>query len=372
MLPFLRNSRWDLLLVFGSFAHGVLLLLLPSFSENVSHYVLSVVAVAIGLWWNSNTVAHYFIHAPFFRQRFRNRLFSYWQTAVTGIPQQLWRERHLAHHAERPWKFRWGNRLISELALLLVISGLWLSIFPEWFLKGYLPGWALGLVLCQLQGHFEHVAGTTSHYGKIYNCIFFNDGYHVEHHLHPARHWRELPRTASRSESCSPLPSVLRWLEPNYLLNALERAVINKPAWQRFVIERHLLATERLLQEKEYFHRILIVGGGLFPRSAIVLRKLFPAAQITVLDLSRGNLELASQFLPPGIQLECGMFNDDYLSRYDLVVVPLAFRGSRNSFYSSIAGEKCVVLVHDWIWRPRGKSAVVSWCLLKRLNRVEV
>ena len=28
------------------------------------------------------------------------------------------------------------------------------------------------------------------------------------------------------------------------------------------------------------------------------------------------------------------------------------------------------VLVHDWIWRARGTSLIVSWLLLKRLNLV--
>jgi len=29
-----------------------------------------------------------------------------------------------------------------------------------------------------------------------------------------------------------------------------------------------------------------------------------------------------------------------------------------------------VTIVHDWIWRPRGESRVVSWLLLKRVNVV--
>ena len=53
------------------------------------------------------------------------------------------------------------------------------SLAPGIFLTVYLPGWALGLGLCFLQGHYEHAGGTTSHYGRLYNLLFFNDGYHV-------------------------------------------------------------------------------------------------------------------------------------------------------------------------------------------------
>ena len=40
---------------------------------------------------------------------------------------------------------------------------------PLFFIGVYLPGYALGIGLCWLQGHFEHVGGTTSHYGRLYN-----------------------------------------------------------------------------------------------------------------------------------------------------------------------------------------------------------
>src|SRR5262249_30481485 len=86
----LRHSRWDALLVALALAHGVLLLAFP---------VAPV--IALGVWWNSNTVAHYAIHAPFFRSRRVNALFRLYLSGLLGIPQTVWRERHLAHHAGR-------------------------------------------------------------------------------------------------------------------------------------------------------------------------------------------------------------------------------------------------------------------------------
>src|SRR5262249_41710721 len=84
----LRHSRWDALLVALAFGHGALLAVAP---------VAPV--IALGVWWNSNTVAHYFIHAPFFRSRRLNWLFELYLSGLLGIPQTIWSERHLAHHA---------------------------------------------------------------------------------------------------------------------------------------------------------------------------------------------------------------------------------------------------------------------------------
>ena len=61
--------------------------------------------IALGVWWNSNTIAHNFIHRPSFRLRWCNLLFSAYLSVILGI-QALWRERHLAHHAGVSWRWR--------------------------------------------------------------------------------------------------------------------------------------------------------------------------------------------------------------------------------------------------------------------------
>src|SRR5436190_15717333 len=72
-----------------SIAHAVALAVVPSWP-----------LIALGLWWNANTIAHNFIHRPFFRTRPANTLYSAFLSLVLGVPQRLWRARHLAHHAE--------------------------------------------------------------------------------------------------------------------------------------------------------------------------------------------------------------------------------------------------------------------------------
>ena len=99
----------------------------------------------------------------------------------------------------------------------------------------YLPGYALGLALCFLQGHFEHARGTTSHYGWLYNWCFFNDGYHAEHHSRPGEHWTRLPQQPHAEAQTSRWPPVLRWLDA-VNLDSLERALLRLPWLQRLVV----------------------------------------------------------------------------------------------------------------------------------------
>ena len=199
----LRYSPWDAVLVGLSLVHAALLLAVPS-----------IPVVGIGLWWTANTAAHNFIHTPFFRSRRLNRLYSVYLSAVMGIPQSLWRERHLRHHrgqhgaapldarddARRPAsslrcgrRWRWRLRRSSRRSTS----------------RDTRSGWCL----CFLQGHFEHARGTTSHYGWLYNWCFFNDGYHAEHHLRPGEHWTRLPRQPHARAQTSRWPPVLRWLD---------------------------------------------------------------------------------------------------------------------------------------------------------------
>src|SRR5688572_10564252 len=126
----LRHSRRDVVLIALALVHGALLVTMPS-----------APLIALGLWWNSNTIAHNFIHLPFFRSRKANRVFSVYLSLLLFLPQTLWRDRHLAHHADKPWKLRWSNQLIFEL---FVIVMLWLfaaSLGASFFFTVWLPGW---------------------------------------------------------------------------------------------------------------------------------------------------------------------------------------------------------------------------------------
>jgi Fatty acid desaturase len=353
----LRYSRWDALLVTLAAAHGLLLLLVPA-----------APVVAVGLWWNSNTVSHHFLHTPFFRSRLLNGLFSSYLSVLLGIPQALWRQRHLAHHAEVPWRLRLTGQLLLETALVLALWGLLLAWRPQFFLTAYLPGYAAGLALCWLQGHYEHARGTVSHHSRLYNALFFNDGYHVEHHDRPGRHWTQLPRHARRDVPLSPWPAVLRWLEV-FSLEGLERLVVRWRFLQRFVVAAHERAFRRLLPEVGPVRRAGIVGGGLFPRTALILHRLLPDAQLVVIDASAANLETARPFVGDGVAFVHGVYDPERHGGFDLLVIPLAYVGDRTRFYHDPPGP--ALLIHDWVWRNGCRGEVVSLLLLKRLNLVK-
>jgi hypothetical protein len=387
LTPRATENRRDGALIWLAALHGAILLAWP----------LAPV-IGIGVWWNSNTIAHNFIHRPFFRSRRFNALFSAYLSVLVGIPQVLWRERHLAHHARIRWRLRVSPQLVAEVSL---VAGLWtlLAVLdPHFFLTVYFPGYLAGLGLCALQGYYEHASGAISHYGFLYNALCFNDGYHAEHHAFPGAHWSELPSRVQAGPRVSRWPALLRWLDhplvPFQLfppissargvskpmsfrqgsawakqvgtaLEAMERVVVRSSRLQRLVLAGHRQAFARLVPALPPVSRVLIVGGGLFPRTALILRELLPCARIDIMDASACNLELAQSFL------DAEFITRHYVpeeSNYDLVVIPLSFDGSHEAIYRNPPAP--AVMVHDWIWRRRGTSRIVSVLLLKRLNLI--
>ena len=329
----------------------------------------SALVIALGVWWTSNTIAHNFIHRPFFDTRAANRAFALYLTVVLGIPQSLWRDRHLAHHAGRVPRVRWTSELAVEIAAVLA---LWTAIAvraPAFFAGVYLPGYAAGLFLCALHGYYEHEHGTTSHYGRVYNLLFFNDGYHVEHHARPGVHWSRLPQLRDAGARRSRWPAPLRWLD-GCGLEGLERLALRVPALQRFLVRAHARAFRAVLaDDSSAIRSAAIVGGGLFPRTAIVLRRLCPSARLRVIDANLENLERARTLLDSTeIDFRHARYTSGACEEFDLVVFPLSYSGDRSAIYA--APPAALVIVHDWIWRPRGTSRIVSVPLLKRVNLV--
>jgi hypothetical protein len=359
------TAGWDAVMVALAAAHGVVLLAAPG-----------APLIALLFWWNANTISHNFIHVRFFRWRAANRFFAVYLSVLLGFPHQLWRDRHLAHHAEARTRVRPTRDLLVQTGL---VSLLWIVMAdraPNFLLTSYLPGFADGLALCALHGYFEHARGTTSYYGRLYNFLFFNDGYHVEHHAHPGAHWSRLPECAAPHDdggSVSTWPAPVRWMEL-FGLEALERLAIRFRPVRRFVVRTHARALADVISCIPPVHRVAIVGGGLFPRTAIILRELLPAARITIIDASRANVECArcvieGETLGPtyeDIEYVHGRYPEVDVERFDLVVFPLSFDGMRDDLYAHPPAQ--AVIVHDWVWRRRGTSRIVSFALLKRLN----
>jgi hypothetical protein len=373
----LRYSNQDAVLILLSLLYAGLLIAAPSMP-----------LIAIGLWWTANTIAHNFIHTPFFRSRSLNSIYAIYLSALMGFPQELWRGRHLRHHRGDARPVPVTLQGLTQCGVVLVLWTIAAEASPQFFAMVYVPGYLGGLLLCWLQGHFEHAGGTTSHYGWLYNLLFFNDGYHVEHHRRPGVHWTRLPLESVPEARRSRWPPVLRWLEaadehgrkpraraadehrrtPIGLLEFMERIALRSRLIQRYLISAHERAFRALLPGLPTADRIMIVGGGLYPRTALILRKLCPQASLVIVDASRDHLDVARAFLSEPVQLREHFFDPRFDDGGDVVVIPLSFFGNRDDIYRNPPAR--AALVHDWLWNVRGRGVRVSWLLLKRLNLV--
>ena len=197
-------------------------------------------------------------------------------------------------------------------------------------------------------------------------------------------HWTRLPQHDAQAARASRWPASLRWME-TLSLETLERLVLRSRALQRFVLSTHARAFRCFRGVLSHVENVAIVGGGLFPRTALILEKLLPAARITIIDGNVENLDRARELLGTRkIEFVHGygpfsspdrpinnrpqVANLPHIGTYDLVVIPLSFQGDRGAIYAHPPA--AAVIVHDWIWRKRGDGGIVSLALLKRINLV--
>lgn len=169
------------------------------------------------------------------------------------------------------------------------------------------------------------------------------------------------------------------------VLGALERLALACPPLQRRLVADHARALADLLPAlstclsgqapggtPRASPTIAVVGGGLFPRTALALARVWPAARVTIVDADAGHLECARRVLAThgvdDVTFLHAMWDPRTPHAYDLVILPLALVGDRNAVYTAAGAPR---LVHDWLWRRRGRAGVVvSWWLLKRINLV--
>jgi fatty acid desaturase len=199
--------------------------------------------------WNVQAISHNFIHNAFFTNVWLNRAFSILESIAIGIPQTIYFHYHLNHHfgdndAKGPngttkdwgstyrhgkgnepeafWKFCLIGffrfeigpclRMIirngrSHITLVLVetvaLAAFWLALFlADWryFVFYYLPSYYLGWVLIYAHTYVLHYgaqpgnyyANSVSSYHRLYNWLFFYNGYHQEHHWDPKAHWTRM------------------------------------------------------------------------------------------------------------------------------------------------------------------------------------
>ncbi len=213
-----------------------------------SQLLLGAIGVAL-IGTNYQCVGHNFLHNPFFRWPLLNHAFSVINSLSLGMPQTLYKYHHLNHHrhnndkqgagdsatCDRSSTYRFAARrgceenvatyallgpLRTELraayreakakqrAWLVWLEGGALAAFALvillWETKCFfcflLPIWYGGQVFALAENWLEHhhatpgnrLTDSVSCYGRLYNLIWFNNGYHQEHHFRPTVHWTKI------------------------------------------------------------------------------------------------------------------------------------------------------------------------------------
>jgi fatty acid desaturase len=203
---------------------------------------------SVSISWNINGVSHNFIHNPYFRSSLLNRLFSIMESITIGFSQIFYECIHMQRHkgnadrpdedgntidwisiykhghdgeAEHPLKYTflsffredpttafralkhkdpreafWG---VTEL-VLFVSTFVTLGIANWHYIIFLLGFWYFGHCLSYLNGYYRHYGGNpdepiawgVSSYDRLYNWIWFYNGYHAEHHFRPKVHWTRM------------------------------------------------------------------------------------------------------------------------------------------------------------------------------------
>jgi len=226
---------------------------------------------ALLVWYNAVVVTHNFIHTPWFTSEGANRAYATVNSINLGVPLTLCRFHHLNHHrhsndrpgpggrtGDRSSTYRFGRDGKPEGALTYALLGLFRGGTSEawrdaarscqrghllaevaacilgvvgyaylswrYVLGFFMPVFYAGSILGVLTNYYQHFraspdrgrANAVSHYGRLYNLLCCNEGYHQEHHLRPGLHWshRVELRAAlpSTGRAISPVPPVIGFL----------------------------------------------------------------------------------------------------------------------------------------------------------------
>jgi fatty acid desaturase len=234
---------------------------------------------SVSISWNINGIAHNFIHNPYFTWAPLNRAFSWLLSVTMGFSQQFYDLVHHRHHqgnSDRPnedgetvdWLsiYRHGQHGEPESAWTYTFFGYfrddpkiifkevarrspfsaWWGVFEiaswvglvvtgfilNWkFMLYFFPFYYFGHSLSYLNGYFLHYGGNpdvpiawgVSSYHRLYNWLWFNNGYHAEHHYRPKLHWTRM-RELHEQIKAEQQRAGVRVISPPHALGFLERS----------------------------------------------------------------------------------------------------------------------------------------------------
>ncbi len=258
---------------------------------------------SVSIGWNINSVCHNFVHNPFFTSNLLNRLFSLMQSFALGFSQVCYDAVHSRHHrgnsdrpgddgdtidwasiyrhgddheAESVWTYtffsyirddpwailrelrtrsaseaRWGAaEIIGFMALYIGM------FFVNWkFMLFFIPFYYFGHCLSYLNGYYLHygadpdqpIAWGVSSYHKLYNWIWFNNGYHAEHHFRPKMHWTKMKEFQKQIAADQEAAGV-RVIKPPHALGFLDRSL---PEKSRSVLAERAIKIAKQLETQQ-------------------------------------------------------------------------------------------------------------------------
>lgn len=235
----LKHHKLDSILVLIALLQ-ISLLVVPFFlSLSDTQLFILVLINAFLVGTNYQCVAHNFIHNPFFKSASLNKLFSVLNSFGIGMPSSAYRIHHLEHHRHnnRPDKddtstLKYGKNgkeeniilysslgilrtdipglckiaskqsslvVVETIVMVIVVIGLLLlnwKLFLGYVLTSYLIGQFFALWENYCEHHHadfnDRKRDSVSCYNSIYNLLWFNNGYHQEHHYSPTLHWSQI------------------------------------------------------------------------------------------------------------------------------------------------------------------------------------
>jgi fatty acid desaturase len=248
---FLAHSWWDAVPITMGLGHLLAVIALVASFRALPWWIFLSLALlySISLSWSINSIAHNFIHNPYFVSPVLNRAFSLLLSVTIGFSQVMYHYIHMRHHAgnmdrqdangdtvdhisiyrhgrdgkpENPWRYVFSSYFRDdpmeiltkiaakqpkearfakvEVAADLLFYGI--LLFVDWrAVLCLVPFYYLGQSLSSLNGYYEHfgadpdrpISWGVSSYGTLYNWTWMNNGYHAEHHYRPKIHWTKMP-----------------------------------------------------------------------------------------------------------------------------------------------------------------------------------
>ncbi len=244
------HSRMDIIPLMAAIAHLAFdIYLITGFTTRPLWLSFALGCVyAVSISWNINGISHNFIHTPYFNPRWMHYAFSMLESVAIGFSQTYYHWVHMRHHTgnsdlqdengdtvdwlsiyrhgkdgkpesvwsytllsffrdnlgdihsaiakRRPFDAFWGR-----LELIVFFACVLAALAYNWkAVVFFAPFYYLGNCLSSLNGYYEHLHGNpnlpiawgVSSYNRLYNLLWFGNGYHAEHHYRPRTHWTKV------------------------------------------------------------------------------------------------------------------------------------------------------------------------------------